>query len=259
MTHPPSARIAITLSPTLTLRRFSAARIASTTRMRPSRSPVAVVSTPLQAASPRAAASTIQKCTRRMNCSRSATSVFLARLRARSSGGTSSIRVSTASARSIQPLGPIGVDPTRHSSSSPRSASATRVKLLRPRSYEAGPLARERALSVIECELLVLTYHCESYVPTAINVVRAKWAPERSIPKHVRQNKIGARRAARWCAKRARRGSCAPSSSVRLRGRRDQLGSRALPSSVRHGGRRDRFVAGSKSETIRQRESHPRL
>lgn len=125
--------------------------------------------------------------------------------------------------------------------SAPRGASTMRMMLPHPHSSKGGSFDRERALSVIECELLVLTYHCESQLRTAIHVYRAKWAPERSIPKHVQQNKITARRAARQRAKRARRGFCAPSSSVRLRGRRDRLG------------------AGSKSDAVGKRESQPRV
>lgn len=165
--------------------------------------------------------------------------------------------MSADSARMNQPRSPVVVAPPLCPASSPRDACSSRTALPGRHSLRGGPLARERALSVIECELLVLTYHCDAHVQTAINVDRAKWAPERSIPKHVQQNKITARRAARQRAKRARRGFCVPLSSVRFsgpafavipRGRRDWLLAR-----------RDRLSANSKSDAVGKRESQPRF
>ena len=148
----------------------------------------------------------------------------------------------------------------------PWGAGSTRAALPGRHSFRSGPLARERALSVIECELLVLTYHCDPQVRNAIKVDRAKWAPERSIPKHVQQDKIAARRAARRRAKRARRGSCALSLAVRACGQHDQLVARcgrlvadSKSDAVRPSGWRDRLGAGSKIDTFGQWESHARL
>jgi len=205
--------------------------------------------------------------TTRMNFSRCPAAALLTH-RPASSSGASSTRISAASARMNQSLWPIGGAPTRRPPSDRRGARATRVALQRPQSSTLSSFDSERALSVIECELLVLTYHCDAHPQTDIKVDRAKWAPERSIPKHVQQNKIGARRAARQRAKRARRGFCGPAFAVRLCGpsssvsprrRRDPLGSCSLPSSVTACGQRDRLVAGSKSDAVRQRESQPRL
>jgi hypothetical protein len=187
--------------------------------MTPSRNPITTFSTPFSASYPRRASF----------------------LRSASSAQMCAPQMGSSSARMNRPRRLIAAFPALRPASSPRGASTMRMMLPHPHSSKGGSFDRERALSVIECELLVLTYHCESQLRTAIHVYRAKWAPERSIPKHVQQNKITARRAARQRAKRARRGFCAPSSSVRLRGRRDRLG------------------AGSKSDAVGKRESQPRV
>ena len=155
---------------------------------------------------------------------------------AASASGACSTRMGPAYARMNRARSPVALAPPPRRASAPRWASATRMELRGMRSNKGGASARERALSVIECELLVLTYHCDSHLLTAIKVDRAKWAPERSIPKHAEQDKIGARRAARQRAKRARRPFCAPSWPVRFGG--PAFG-------VRASGRRDRPVAPS--------------
>ena len=122
---------------------------------------------------------------------------------------------------------PITLAPMLRRLSAPQRASVTRRMALRGmRSNKGDVSARVRALSVIESELLVLTYHCDPQLQTVIKVDRAKWAPERSIPRHVQQNKIAARRAARRRAKRARR---------------------------------EQLDANSKSHAVGKRESHLRL
>ena len=135
-------------------------------------------------------------------------------------------RMSDASARTNQPLRPTEAAPARRPQSPPRGAAQARPALPGRDSFRARPLDQERALSVIECELLVLTYHCDPQLEIVIKVDRAKWAPERSIPKHVQQNKIAARRAVRRRAKRARR---------------------------------EQLDANSKSHAVGKRESHLRL
>jgi len=152
--------------------------------------------------------------TTRMNFSRCPAAALLTH-RPASSSGASSTRISAASARMNHLRSLIVVTPSFRPSSSLYCACSAR-RALPGRYFPGGPLDRERALSVIECELLVLTYHCDPHLQTDIKVDRAKWAPERSIPKHVQQNKIGARRAARQRAKRARRGFCGPAFAVRL-------------------------------------------
>ena len=122
---------------------------------------------------------------------------------------------------------PVTEPTTLRQLSAPQRASVTRRMALRGmRSNKGNVSPRVRALSVIECELLVLTYHCDPQLQTVIKVDRAKWAPERSIPKHVQQNKIAAHRAVRRRAKRARR---------------------------------EQLDANSKSHAVGKRESHLRL
>jgi len=140
--------------------------------------------------------------------------------------GACSARMRAASVPMNQPLRPIDVAPASRPQSAPRGAAQARAALPGRDSFRARPLDQERALSVIECELLVLTYHCDPQLQTVIKVDRAKWAPERSIPKHVQQNKIAARRAVRRRAKRARR---------------------------------EQLDANSKSHAVGKRESHLRL
>ena len=228
---------------------MTASRSPIAARMNPSPSPVAVLSTPLPPVSPEPASATTQM--------------------------TSSTQMSASSARMNRSRRLIVVAPARRPSANPRGACSTRMALHRPNPLRGTSSDRERALSVIECELLVLTYHCDAHLRTAIKVDRAKWAPERSIPKHVQQNKITARRAARRRAKRARRGFCAPSSSVRFggpavavsrRGQHDQLVAASKSDAVgqngwrdRFGGRREQLAATSKSDAVGQRESQPRL